>query len=65
MAEGMENLEKLKEYLFKLRYENCKSKKSKEWSKDDLEKALKNLKNNKARDAHGIFMMFSSMVKEI
>ena len=53
MAEGLENLENLKEYLFNLRYENCKSVKSDEWSEVDLEKALKNLKNNKARDAHG------------
>ena len=48
MAPGLENLEKLKEYLFHLRYLNCKYKKSKEWSKEDLDKALKSLKNNKA-----------------
>ena len=53
MASGLEDLEELKEYLFKLRYENCKAKKSKDWSVDDLEKALKSAKNNKARDAHG------------
>ena len=53
MAPGLENLEKLKEYLFNLRYENCKNKKSKDWSEDDFNKALKALKNNKARDAHG------------
>ena len=59
MAPGLENLEKLKEYLFNLRYENCKNKKSKDWSEDDLNKALKALKNNKARDAHGhIYELF-------
>ena len=53
MAVGLENLENLKEYLFQLRYDLCKTEKSKEWPKQDLDKALKALKNNKARDAHG------------
>ena len=62
MAPGLENLEKLKEYLFNLRYENCKNKKSKDWSEDDLNKALKALKNNKARDAHGhIYELFKNI----
>ena len=59
MADGLENLENLKEYLFQLRYDICKTEKSKEWSKQDLDKALKALKNNKARDAHGhIYLIF-------
>ena len=53
ISEGLENLEKLKNYLFELRYEIAKSAPTTEWSEDDLEKILKSLKNNKARDAHG------------
>ena len=53
ISEGLENIEKLKNYLFDLRYETAKEAPVKEWSKDDLEKVLKSLKNNKARDAHG------------
>ena len=49
----LQNLEKLKEYLFKIRYENCKTESSNTWTKSDLDKALKTLKNKKARDAHG------------
>ena len=47
MAPELENLEMRKEYLFKLRYEICKTKKTKEWTRDDLEKVLKSMKNNK------------------
>ena len=50
---GLEKLESLKEYLFKLRYDICKTKKTNQWTIEDLEKSLKSLKNNKARDAHG------------
>ena len=53
MASGLEKLEQMKEFLFNLRYESFKSKKTKEWSREDLEKVLKSMKNNKARDAHG------------
>ena len=35
---GLENLESLKEYLYKLRYEGCKSKKTEAWTRDDLNK---------------------------
>ena len=49
----------MKEYLFNLRYESCKTKKTKEWSRENLEKVLKSMKNNKARDAHGhIYELF-------
>ena len=59
ISEGLEDLEKLKNYLFELRYEVAKEAPAKEWSKDDLDKVLKSLKNNKARDAHGhVFELF-------
>ena len=50
---NLKNLEKLKEFLFEIRYENCKTERSNDWSKNDLDKTLKTLKNKKARDAHG------------
>ena len=53
MADGLELLEEMKEYLYQLRYDVCIDKKSKDWSGEELEKALKGMKNNKARDAHG------------
>ena len=53
MVSELEKLETLKEYLFKLRYNICKAKQSQEWSNEDLENALKCMKNNKARDAQG------------
>ena len=43
----------MKEFLYKLRYKLCQGRKSKDWGIDDLEKVLKGLKNNKARDYHG------------
>ena len=52
-TEGLEEVQKLQEYLYELRYKKAKNVKSKEWSKDDLDAVLKTLKNNKARDAHG------------
>ena len=50
---GLENTQKLQEYLFELRCEVAKHKVSDEWSVEDLDKVLKSLKNNKARDAYG------------
>ena len=50
---GMENVQKLKEYMFELRCEVSKQKVSREWTEEDLENILKSLKNSKARDAHG------------
>ena len=43
----------LKEYLFLINKKLAKNETTKDWNLDDLEKVLKNLKNNKARDAHG------------
>ena len=66
MVPGLENLENLKEYLFKLRYEACKDKKTDEWNQDELEKVLKSMKNNKARDAHGhIYEIFKCGGKDL
>ena len=53
IAEGLESLEEMKEFLYKLRYKLCQGRKSKDWGIDDLEKVLKGLKDNKARDYHG------------
>ena len=53
MVEGLENLEEMKEFLYQMRLELCKGRKSRKWNIEDLEKVFKCLKNNKARDAHG------------
>ena len=50
---GLEETQNLQEYLFELRCEVAKMKVSNDWTEEDLEKVLKSLKNNKARDAHG------------
>jgi hypothetical protein len=50
---GLETLEEMKEYLFKLRFDICKERKSEKWTMKDLENVFKSLKSNKARDAHG------------
>ena len=52
-TEGLQDLYEAKEYLFKLQMKLAKVQVSKDWSLDDLEKALKNCKNGKARDDHG------------
>ena len=53
MSEDLEELKSLKEYLFSIRRQLAKREVSENWTLDDLEKVLKGLKNNKARDAHG------------
>ena len=53
VKEGLEEIMKLKEMLFEMRIENAKFEVTEDWTIDDLEKVLKSLKNNKARDAHG------------
>ena len=50
---GLELLEEMKEYLFQLRLQLCRERVSKDWTMADLDTVLKQLKNNKARDAHG------------
>ena len=46
-------LKSLQEYLFNLNYKIAEGNQSNDWNIDDLEKALKTFKNNKARDEHG------------
>ena len=51
---------KLRELLFEMRIEDSKHEVTLEWTMDDLEKVLKSLKNNKARDSHGhIYELYS------
>ena len=48
-----EELKYLKDNLFDMRLENSRKRKSKPWEMADLEKVLKNLKKDKARDPNG------------
>ena len=59
IEDDLENLENLKEYLFKLSYTLAKNEKTPDWTFDDLHEALKSFKNKKARDANGhIYELF-------
>ena len=53
ISEDLVELKQLKEYLFEIRKRLAAEEVTKDWTIEDLEKVLKNLKNNKARDAHG------------
>ena len=53
IADGLEELKSLKEYLFELRLKYASKIITEDWSLCDLEKVLKSLKNGKARDPHG------------
>jgi hypothetical protein len=53
IADGLEDLKSLKEYLFQLRLKYASQQISDDWSYSDLEKVLKSLKNGKSRDPHG------------
>ena len=53
IAEDLAELKTLKEYLFKVNKKLAEKETSTDWNMDDLDKVLKKLKNNKARDAHG------------
>ena len=54
-----EEIQKLKEDLFQLRYEIGSKRKTEDWSYVDLEKICKKLANNKARDRDGfIYELF-------
>ena len=48
-----EELKYLKDNLFDMKLENSRKRKSKPWEMADLEKVLKNLKKDKARDPNG------------
>ena len=53
VPEDLKDIVKLKNLLFGLRMNMCGKVKSADWTMSDLDKVLKKLKNNKARDAHG------------
>ena len=53
ISEDLIELKDLKEYLFSVRKRLAEKETSVDWSLDELEKVLKGLKNDKARDAHG------------
>ena len=53
IADGLEDLKELKEYLFKLRLKYASQNVSADWTIEHLNKVLKSLKNGKARDPHG------------
>ena len=53
ITDDLEELKQLKEYLFKIRIRLAKKEVTEDWTMESLEKVLKSLKNNKARDAHG------------
>ena len=53
IAPELKELKELKEYLLKLQTALAQSKITKDWTLSDLEKVLKSLKNNKARDEFG------------
>ena len=50
-----QEIEKIKNNLFVLRLKNCKERKSKPWEMCHLDKVLKDLKLNKARDPNCMF----------
>ena len=62
---GLEVLEEIKEYLYELRLELCQTRKSKDWTIDDLENVLKQLKTTKLEMPTGIPMNYSSMVENL
>ena len=53
VSEDMAELKYLKEYLHDIQMNIARNRITKDWTIDDLNKALKTLKNNKARDEHG------------
>ena len=61
MSQELKETEKLKEFLFQLRYEEAKGKQTESWNMIDLQRVLNYLPNNKARDAHGhVFELFKN-----
>ena len=51
---GLENLQYLKENLFRLRFKIAASEQITKWTEQDFLKVTKRLKNNKARDSNGL-----------
>ena len=59
VKKDLEEIVKMKVILFDMRIESSKKEVTENWTVDELEKVLKILKNNKARDAHGhIYELF-------
>ena len=54
ILEGFEEIKRLKMNLFKMRLKLSSNNKSKPWKLKDLEKILRHLKRNKARDPNGL-----------
>ena len=66
IADGLDELNSLKEYLFELRKKYASQVISEDWSLADLDKVLKSLKNGKARDPHGhIYELFKYAGKDL
>ena len=62
----LQHLQQLKDYLFQLRLQLAQGKKTPDWTLKHLEKVLKSLKNNKARDAHGhVYELFKYGGKDL
>ena len=53
IREDFEELKQLKQLLFNLRRELCKTRTTEPWNMSDLDAAIKDLKRNKARDPNG------------
>ena len=53
IPEDLVELKELKEYLFSIRKKIAQKEVSSDWNIDELEKVLKSLKNDCARDAYG------------
>ena len=59
VCEDLKEIVELKNILFGLRMNMCSQVITPDWKMSDMENVLKNLKNNKARDAHGhIYELF-------
>ena len=54
MEVSYEEIEYLKNTLWKMRFQNLRLKISEPWSVDDLKKVTKSLKNNQSRDPNGM-----------
>ena len=66
IADGLEDLKSLKEYLFQLRLKYSSRIVTDDWEMADLEKVLKSLKNGKARDPHGhIYELYKYAGKDL
>ena len=66
IKEQYAEMKTIKEYLFNINHKIAQRSPSKDWNMNDLKKALKTLKNNKARDEHGhIYELFKYGGKDL